>query len=205
MIPEQRRKLIERASDRQFGRGEAHANQVKTLALKIYQEMTRLRYLDGSVEDKEILELAALMHDVGIPGEPHNEAGFDYLNQLLPDLVGTDPEARNYMPVIMYCVLWHNEHEFSQRGDLQIVDPVRTRRLAAIIRVADGLDRTQSQIVTGLSLRRDGNSLVCTVVSDYPSTEIEMDMARKKADLLMDVHHLVDVKFEQKGTSALKI
>ena len=60
------------------------------------------------------------------------------------------------------------------------------RRLAAIVRVADGLDRGHRRHVRAVSVKRRGARLEIDVHADRGS-ELEVWSARQKADLLAEV------------------
>ena len=140
MTPEQLEILKTLAAEKNYGRGPSHAKQVNKLSLKIYDELVRLNMLKGVDEDKQILEAATLLHDIGVGKEPHNEIAFDELTDEIPKRLNTQPLPVNEFSAILYCVLFHRGHNFSGRKEVPVTDPGGTKRLAAILRVADGLD-----------------------------------------------------------------
>lgn len=140
MTPEQLETLSELASEKSYGRGPNHAKQVSKLSLKIYHDLVKLDMLEDTGGDKRILEAAALLHDTGLPEKPHNVATFKMLLDKIPQRLGTQALSKGDFSTLLYCVLFHRGHDFSERNELQMVEPVRTRCLAAVLRIADGLD-----------------------------------------------------------------
>lgn len=195
MTLEQLNVLRKLARDKKFGRGSSHANQVKKLALRIYEGLVITGMLSDAKGNKMILEAAALLHDIGLPNEPHNEAGFDLLANVLPQLLSADLLPDDESSTLLYCTLWHRGSTFAKRGAVEIADPVYTRKMAAIIRVADALDRTLSQLVEDVSIRLDGTRLTCSVFSQR-FVETEIERAKEKSDLMKQAYGLTGVSFE---------
>jgi exopolyphosphatase/guanosine-5'-triphosphate,3'-diphosphate pyrophosphatase len=183
------------ASDKEYGRGTDHANQVKRLSLRVYDEFVRLGMLQKLGDDKHVLEAAALLHDIGLFKEPHNEVAFDFLSATLPRLMATNPLTVEESSTILYCVLWHRGGRFAERGGIRIADLSHTKKVAAILRVGDALDRTLQQLVEDVSIRIDNGRLIFTVLSKYP-VETEINRAKEKADLMKEAYTLTGVGFE---------
>lgn len=194
MTLEQLAVLEQLAKENNFGRGPGHAKQVRKLSLKIYDELVRLGLLDGADRDKAILSAVALLHDIGLPKEPHNEAAFNMLNSEIPKLLATQPLPLEDLSALLYCVLWHRGSRFAGRGNIEIVNPGYTRKMAAITRVADALDRTLRQLVEDVSLGLSAERLSFTVTSEQP-IEVELSRAKDKSDLLKEAFRLAAVDF----------
>lgn len=183
------------AEDKKFGRGPNHANQVKKLSLRIYDGLVIAGMLSGSDGDRMIIEAAALLHDIGLPKEPHNEAAFDLLVRAIPELLIADPLSDDELSTLSYCVLWHRGSSFAKRGAVAIADPDNIRKMAAIIRVADALDRTLSQAVENVDMRLSGTRLTFVLFSKS-SVEIEIKKAKEKSDLMKSAYNLTEATFE---------
>jgi exopolyphosphatase/guanosine-5'-triphosphate,3'-diphosphate pyrophosphatase len=197
MIPTQLDILRALAKDKDFGRGPRHANQVGRLAIRIYHGLVAsgmLNEAEGN-ENSMIVEAAALLHDVGLPREPHNEIAFDFLARAIPRVLPADPLPGDQVSTVLYCVLWHRGAAFTERGGVAIGDLGYTRKMAAIIRVADALDRTLRQVVEDVSLRADGERLVFGV-SSTSSIITELARAREKSDLMKHAYEVAEVSFE---------
>lgn len=189
--------LVKLAKDKKYGRGLNHAYQVNKLALRIYDQLSAAGALESSKDDKMMLKAAALLHDIGLPGQPHNEAGFDILAKTLPVLLVCHPLPDAEFSTLLYCVLWHRESSFTKRGTVAITNPGYTSQMAAIIRVADALDRTLGQLVKDVRIRLDGRLLTVAVFSKH-SVDTEIHRAKEKSDLLKEAYGLAEVVCEHK-------
>ena len=142
------RRASVQALARRFSWPEAHSRQVAKLSLELFDQTRELHGLDDN--DRELLEYAALLHDIG---EHVSHDGHDRHAAYLVahgQLRGFDPEE---ILVLTALVRWHRRGEPKASDDLvgELDDRPRdrVRRLAAIIRIADGLDRSRKQVVTG--------------------------------------------------------
>ena len=142
MTPEQLSILQKLAKDHNFGRGPGHANQVNTLSAKIYHGLVLAGLLNKTEQDERVLGAAALLYDIGLPKEPHNEIAFDLLTDEIPRLTAANPLPGQELSAILYCVLWHRGATFLKRGTVAVPDLSYAKKMAAILRVADALDRT---------------------------------------------------------------
>lgn len=186
--------LEQLARQKNFGRGSGHAKQVRKLSLRIYDELARLALVDRAERERVILSAAALLHDIGLPKEPHNEASFDMVNSEILKLLDNKPLPSEDLSMLLYCVLWHRGSGFRSRGNIEIVNPGYTRKMAAITRVADALDRTLRQLVEDVSLELHGRRLVFVVNSKQP-IHIEVSRAREKSDLMTESFDIEEVDF----------
>ena len=109
------------AESRNYGIGPDHPLQVSKLALRIYDEMVRLKLIRNNSEDRVILESAAILHDIGHPQEPHHEVGFDFLADEIPRLTSAEPISNVALSTLLLSVLWHNERSYLKRGHVEIV------------------------------------------------------------------------------------
>lgn len=138
------------AEDYDYGRGQPdgliHAEQVTRLALKMFDELSHLGLVHGEVSaDRALIQGAGYLHDIGrsrkaIGKGEHNEKGFETLRQVIPQRMIGQPLTENELSILLYCVLFHRGHDFSERKEVPLTEPLRTKRLAAILRIADGLD-----------------------------------------------------------------
>ena len=178
------------AESKNYGQGPEHALQVSKLALKIYDELVRLKLLN-----RLILEAAAVLHDIGHPQEPHQETGFDFLAEEIPKLTAEEPISNAALSTLLTSVLWHNERNYLKRGAIEIFDRNRSEKVAAIIRVADGLDLISQPPVENVRLSIGDGLLRITVISRY-SVELQILQAKEKADLMKSAFGLQGIIFE---------
>ncbi len=163
---------------------EAHSRQVAKLALELFDQLRELHGLDD--DDRELLEYAALLHDVGehVSTVGHHKHAAYLIEH--GQLRGFDPEEVHMLAAL---ARWHVRGEPKLSDELRSLGPggeARLRRLAALLRVADGLDRSRSQVVTGLRVRA-GPSLVLVRVGASADVELELWGARRKRGLFEKV------------------
>lgn len=192
------KELEQIAIERNYGRGKEHSYQVKRLALVIYDELNRLGILDGR-EGEKVIEAAALLHDIGLPQEPHNESAFDILTTEIPKRLQSEPLSEHELSAILYCVLWHRGKYPTKRNDVEIVIPLYIEKIASIIRVADALDRGLCQRVEGVRLELSDNHLIFKVIA-HENIKVELKRAEEKSDLLKEAFNLEEVNFIHANT-----
>ena len=183
------------AVSKNYGQGPDHALQVSKLSLKIYDELVRLKLLNDNPEDRVILEAAAVLHDVGHPQEPHHEVGFDFLAEEIPKLTADAPISNAALSTLLTSVLWHNERNYLKRGSVEILDRNRSEKVAAIIRVADGLDLPSQPPIETVNLRLENQRLRFIIVSKRP-VDLQIAQAKEKSDLMKSAFVLQDIIFE---------
>ncbi len=166
---------------RRFSWPEAHSRHVARLSLELFDQTRELHGLDDN--DRELLEYGALLHDIGehVSHENHDRHAAYLVAH--GQLRGFDPGE---ILVLTALVRWHRRGEPKPSADLvgELDDESRerVRRLAAMLRIADGLDRSRKQVVTGLATRVSP-SLVLVRLSTDGDPELELWGARRKREL----------------------
>ena len=163
---------------------EDHSRQVARIALDLFDQTTELHGLDA--HDREILEYAALLHDIGehVAHDGHHRHAA-YLVQH-GGLRGFAPEE---VALLAALARWHRRGEprpTDEYGPLGSGGEERLRKLAAVLRVADGLDRSRSQAVDDIDVRV-GPSLVMIRLTRNRDAELEQWGARRKRELFEKV------------------
>lgn len=144
-----------------------HAGQVARLSLALF-DATRVRHGLGARE-REWLEYGALLHDIGkhISYEAHHKHSH-YLIRY-GGLRGFDPDE---IEIIGLVARYHRQAppRKSHEGYGQLSRPRRraVKWLSAMVRLAEGLDRSHGQVVRDLRLRttRSGVRIALRVKSD---------------------------------------
>jgi exopolyphosphatase/guanosine-5'-triphosphate,3'-diphosphate pyrophosphatase len=148
--PDVRRRSVIELGER-CGYWSEHAQQVARLALNIFDQT---RSVHGLAErEREWLEYGALLHDVGvhISYERHHRHSYYLIKN--GDLRGFEPGE---IEVIALLARYHRQatpkRAHDGYGDLS--GPLRrtVRALAAMVRLAEGLDRSHAQALTGIDL-----------------------------------------------------
>ncbi len=145
-----------RAMVRRFHCESAHAEAVLTLARQLFDQTRQLHGLGGRA--RVLLEAAALLHDVGVA--INNDGHHKHSQYLIrsSELVGLTDEERHLVALLARYhrkappTREHDEFVALRRRDRTLVE-----RLAAILRVADALDRQHAGIVkaVGVEIRED--------------------------------------------------
>lgn len=144
------------AFGRRFGFDEAHARQTCRLALDLFDQLPRLHRLPASA--RGLLAAAALLHDVGHAVSPNRHHKHTFYLISSADLPGFSDRERLLVALIGR---YHRRSAPERhRPDLEELpsDEFRTvRRLVALLRVADALDRSHQQPVVSIrTARRNG-------------------------------------------------
>jgi exopolyphosphatase/guanosine-5'-triphosphate,3'-diphosphate pyrophosphatase len=148
--PDVRRRSIIELGER-CGYWSDHAQQVARLSLNLFDQTRSVHGL--SDEEREWLEYGALLHDVGvhISYERHHRHSYYLIKN--GDLRGFDPEE---IEVIALIARYHRQatpkksHE--GYGDLKGHLRRTVKALSAMVRLAEGLDRSHAQALAGLDL-----------------------------------------------------
>ena len=174
-----------RAFGRRCGYREQHAEQVAQLSLSLFDQLRELHRLGE--EERALLNAAAMLHDVGafISYNRHHKHSYYLLYHA--DLPGFTDRERELVATI---ARYHrrsspkDRHEEFQR--LTMEERIVVRRLAAILRVADGLDRGHKRHVRSVAVQRRGKSIHIDVLADGPA-DLEVWSAKQKSDLLEEI------------------
>lgn len=167
------------------GVGLAHARQVAALATQIYTGLCEHYELEH--DDLRLLDAAARMQDVGylINYEGHHKHSYHLI--LHSALEGFRPEE---LEIIANVARYHrgsppkNKHDNYAR--LSADDQQRVRTMAAVLRLAGGLDRTHNQTVRAARVTGTDKQIELLVdAQQYP--EVDLWAARRRAGLFEQV------------------
>src|SRR3954470_8625752 len=160
---------------------ERHCEQVATLALQIFDGLKSRFGLPAFSRD--LLQAAALLHDIGylISHSRHHKHAYHLI--LHGDLPGFSPHE---IELIANLVRYHRRAFPRKRHENLAPMTADERRLIArlsgILRIADGLDRTHSQTVSGVKLRAIKDRLRLNIEAPA-SPQVESADAQRKSDL----------------------
>ena len=159
----------------------AHARHVTLLALRLFDELHALHGL-GSTE-RFWLHCAGLLHDIGwVKGRKGHHKTSQRMILTTPDL----PFERREREIIGCVARYHRRGPPTLKHEafaaLSAPDQRVVRRLAAILRVADGLDRTHRAIVKDVTCAVGKTHVSINCLVPKPAEE-EQREALKKGDL----------------------
>lgn len=176
---------VRRASvDRLLKRGNVeipHATQVAQIALEIFDRTHALHQLTAT--EREWLQYGALLHDIGCSVGYTKHQRHSYYLITHGDLTGFSTEEAE---VLASIARYHKgggpkeRHENWRR--LNPYSRSVVEKLAALVRVADGLDRSHRQLVSGVECRVRSRRVEFEVAA-RGDCETELAAARRKADL----------------------
>ena len=148
--PDVRRRSVVELGER-CGYWSEHAQQVARLALSIFDQTRSVHGLGD--REREWLEYAALLHDVGVHISYDRHHRHSYYLIKNGDLRGFDPRE---IEVIALVARYHRQAtpKKSHEGYADLNGATRTavRVLSAIVRLAEGLDRSHAQALAGIDL-----------------------------------------------------
>ena len=165
-----------------------HAEHVQRLSLQLFDALGRRLGLGAS--DRAILADAALLHDVGyhIGHARHHKHTFHLISHA--ELLGVSPFEQ---VMISHVARYHRAAEPKRThvefGQLEKESRRRIRRLAAILRLADGLDRGHAGAVRQVKVRWLKRALRVTLVPHPRASSVRLEVwgGSRKAGLLEKV------------------
>jgi len=177
-IPDVRRRSVIELAERCNYHAE-HAQQVARLAVAVFDQ-TRSRHGLGARE-REWLELAALLHDIGmhIGHEDHHRHSAYLIRN--GGLRGFEPaEIEAIALIARYHRLSPPKKSHPEFGALNAGQRKIVKNLAAILRLAEGLDRSHAQVVRNLDVH-DRESHFAVQLTTAGDAELELWAAARHA------------------------
>jgi exopolyphosphatase/guanosine-5'-triphosphate,3'-diphosphate pyrophosphatase len=174
------------AFGRRFMFDEAHGVHVSRLAEQIFDGLMELHGL--SSRDREILQAAAVLHDIGqqIGYQKHHKHSYYLISHA--EFPGLSPDE---VELVANVARYHRRASPTTDHDhyaaLAKKERKRVKKLAALLRLADALDREHLQKVRIVEVRRvDGDEVVLEVEGEG-DLAIELWVLGRKARLFEKV------------------
>jgi exopolyphosphatase/guanosine-5'-triphosphate,3'-diphosphate pyrophosphatase len=162
-----------------------HGRTVALLAGRIFDQLAAP--LDLMAGDKQLLECAARLQDVGyvINYDQHHKHSYHLIrNSRLPGIRAHDLEL--IANVARYHRGAHPKRKHENLARLSPEDQRRVQQMAAILRLAGGLDRSRSQQVRDVRVRLENNQVLVDVVADQEPL-VDIWGAERRTDLFEKV------------------
>jgi exopolyphosphatase/guanosine-5'-triphosphate,3'-diphosphate pyrophosphatase len=182
---------------RRYHFDEAHGELVSRLAAQLFDDLQAVHGLGE--RDRLLLRAAALLHDVGdfVRYDGHHKHSYYLI--LHSDLMGLTPGER---AIVANVARYHRKStpdpSHPNFRDLDKDARGRVRALAAILRIADALDREHLAKVSGVRAHVDqGKRRLTLTVSGQEDRELEEWTVVAKADLFRDEYGLDVVVAEE--------
>lgn len=176
------------ALSKKYGADEEHSLHVADLSVKLFRELQSEHGLDERYE--LLLRVAALLHEVGsfISDRSHHKHSMYIIQN--SDLFGL---TRKDISLIALVARYHrrsvprpyHEEYSTQTRD----DRIAVAKLAAILRVADALERKHSQQIRHMSFQREKDTFLITVQGVADLT-LEHLAIKEKGNLFEQIYGL---------------
>jgi exopolyphosphatase / guanosine-5'-triphosphate,3'-diphosphate pyrophosphatase len=177
----------------------AHAQHVAELSVQLFDFLKPVHQLDD--RDRLLLDVAGILHDVGafVGSSSHHKHSFYLIANC--ELFG----LRRAELMLVALVARYHRRSPPKRTHVEYVSLTREERmtvskLAAILRVADALDRGHAQQVRNARYELDSNELIIYVLG-VPDLTLERRAMAGKMDLFEDVYGL-KVRLEEADAAA---
>jgi exopolyphosphatase/guanosine-5'-triphosphate,3'-diphosphate pyrophosphatase len=162
-----------------------HAEHVQKLSLQLFDALGRR--IGCEPADRALLSDAALVHDVGyhIGHARHHKHSFHLISHA--ELLGVSPEEQILIALV---ARYHRGAEPRQKhrefAQLDRDGRRRVRRLSAILRFADGLDRGHAGAVRQVKVRWLGRAVRVMLFPHTKATSVRLEVwgATRKSGLL---------------------
>jgi exopolyphosphatase/guanosine-5'-triphosphate,3'-diphosphate pyrophosphatase len=135
-----------------------HTRHVAELALGMFDELARLGLHEGDARERELLWAASMLHDIGMSidyDDHHKHSRYLILNSGLPGFTPVETA------IIAQAARYHRKG-MPVPGPMAALfgegDAARLDRCAALLRLAEDLERSRDQLVrrTSIALRDEG-------------------------------------------------
>ncbi|OHD07045.1 MAG: hypothetical protein A2Y41_07070 [Spirochaetes bacterium GWB1_36_13] len=162
-----------------------HAMEVSKIALKIFDELKPIHNLNPRC--RFLLKLAALWHDIGffIQNSEHHKHSFYLISNI--ELAGL---SRKDIQIIALTARYHRKsppHKY--HPEYQILnsrEKVMVSKLSALLRIADALDRSHSQILKKINIVLQKKQ-IDVIVNFKEDGWLEKTYFQKKKDLFLRI------------------
>jgi exopolyphosphatase/guanosine-5'-triphosphate,3'-diphosphate pyrophosphatase len=160
---------------------ELHAGQVSRLALRIFDTLAEVNQFER--RSRELLEAAALLHDIGyfISYDQHHKHSYHLIRHA--NIFGFTPRERE---IVANLARYHRKasprKSHDNFGHLSGADQQLVAKLGGILRLADGLDRRRNRHIEELDCSLTKGILTLSLTS-RADLSVEIFGAKTKGDL----------------------
>lgn len=164
-----------------------HCTYVASLSLQLYDQLKSLHNLDN--ECREYLEAAAILHDIGYQISHTNHHHHSYYIIRNSELLGFNETE---ISIIAYVARYHRKSHPKQSHDdfssLTEKTQMVIKKLAAILRVVDALDRTHSKVINNIDASITKHNVILKIsVDKTKNAEIELWNLERRKGLFEEV------------------
>jgi len=173
---------------RKYHFDEAHSLHVSQLAMQLFDQLRSLHGLTNA--DGILLRTAGILHDIGmyISSRMHHKHSMYLVNH--SECFGL---TRHQMDLVAVICRYHRRAmprpQHAEYASLTREDRLRVSKLAALLRIADSLDRSHTAAVRDLRCRLAGGRLVLEALSDE-DLSLDAMALRNKGNLFEELYGL---------------
>jgi|WetSurMetagenome_2_1015567.scaffolds.fasta_scaffold17728_5 exopolyphosphatase / guanosine-5'-triphosphate,3'-diphosphate pyrophosphatase len=164
-----------------------HSEQVLKLSLRIFDRICKEFGL--TKKDEEYLEAAAILHDIGhnLSHAQHHRHSY-YLIRNCELLGFNDEEIEIIANISRYHRKSHPKIKHENFNKLSLKNKDKVKKLSAILRIADGMDRGHNSIINDIEITVDNNALNFILKTDNNiNPELEIWGANMRKELFEEV------------------
>ncbi len=162
------------------------------LSLQIFEKVASLHGLTR--RDGLLLEIAAILHDCGKYISMADLAECSYHIIMSTEIMGLSHKER----MIVANTVKYNQlafeyfEEMASHTSVDFEDHMRIAKLTAILRLANGLDRSHKDKFRDTKIEIKGDELIITTHTDEDIT-LERELIKNRADFFREVFHMIPV------------
>jgi len=160
-----------------------HAEHVKNLCLRLFDDLHSLHGFGD--RERELLEAAALLHDVGYhiaADQHHKHSEYIIRNSAMPGF--TNDEAELIANVARYHRKSHPKKKHLAFFALSADEQRLVQVLSSILRIGEGLDRRQQQVVQTVRVNVSASALDIYLVAPTMVPDIELWGSERRKELM---------------------
>ncbi len=163
----------------------SHTDKVAELSLALFDSMKKLHGM-GKMERLQ-LQIAAILHECGNFINLHDGAMNSYYIVANTEIIGLSHKERMEVANIIKYNLYYLPDRDSITRELDGADYVVIAKLAAILRIANVLDKSHTQKINDISVSFKDDQMVITVKT-YEDLSLESGLFEKRADFFEQVY-----------------
>lgn len=167
-----------RAVAERYDSNKEHTDNVERLALAIFDGIKKQSGL--GLRDRMLLQLSCILHDCGKYVNMQGGTDYSCLIVLATEFVGLSEQEKG---IIADAIKYNSRPAVPQVSELAApldrIDYIRMLKLAAILRIANGMDRSHKQKIRKVTVSFKGQELLVRADTIYDITLEQSTMALK--------------------------
>ena len=178
-----------RSLSRRYLGDEKRSQNLEKISLSIFDGLKGVHGLNK--RDRIILRLATILHDCGKYVSLHNLSDCSHDIIMSTEIIGLSEDEKE----ILANVVKHNHAYLDfdvDKASLMMYDEeayLRIAKLVAILRIANGLDKSQKQKVNETKVSLKGDTLNITIYTNKDMT-LEKGLFKKRADFFEEIFNV---------------